>query len=96
MNLNPTTLWDRLKLKRDYQETFGTPHGERVLAHILKVSGATAPKFTSDPEMLRWNEAQRHFALSIFRQVHSSMDKLPDYLTEELKRIESEQTEQKQ
>ena len=96
MNLNPATLWDRIKLKRDYQETFGTPHGKRVLAHILKVSGATAPKFTSNSEMLRWHEAQRHLALSIFRQVHSSLDKLPDLLAEELKRIESEQTDQTQ
>lgn len=80
----------RIKLRRDYKETFETPHGKRVLAHLLKVSGATAPRFTADADQLRWNEAQRHFALSIFRQVHSSMDTLPDYITEELKKSESE------
>lgn len=91
IEFNPAVLLDRTKLKRDYQETFGTPHGKRVLAHILRVSGATAPKFTADSDQLRWNEAQRHFALSIFRQVHTSMDNLPDYITEELKRAEQEQ-----
>lgn len=87
---NPLALLDRIKLKRDYAEAFGTPHGKRVLAHILRVSGATAPRFATDSDQLRWNEAQRHLALSIFRQVHSSMDLLPDYITDELKRSEEQ------
>ena len=83
-------LFVRAQLKRDYKETFESPHGKRVLQHILRVSGATAPRFTSDADTLRWNEAQRHLALSIFRQVHSSLDQLPDYIAEELKRTEAE------
>jgi hypothetical protein len=85
-------LRERLALRRDYKETFGTPHGQRVLAHILRASGATAPKLTTDADQLRWNEAQRHFALSIFRQVHSSLDKLPDLIAEEITKQE-EQTQ---
>lgn len=88
-HLNPFLLLERIKLQRDYKETFGTPHGERVLKHILALSGATRPKFTTDADQLRWNEAQRHFALSIHRQVHASTDILPDYITEELKRTEN-------
>jgi hypothetical protein len=91
MTFDPAVLLERIRLKRDYQETFGTPHGERVLKHLLSISGATRPKFTTDADQLRWNEAQRHFALSIFRQVHASMDTLPDYITEELKRSENQQ-----
>ena len=90
--MSPFTLLDRLQLARDYKETFGTPHGQRVLAHILRISGATSMRFTSDPDQLRWNEAQRHFVLSIFKQVHSSLDKLPDYIQEELKRIDEQAT----
>lgn len=75
-------------LKRDYMETFETPHGKRVLKHLLKVSGVTQPRFSKDADEIRWNEAQRHFVLSIFNQVHGSMDKLPDYLTEQLKENE--------
>lgn len=89
MNLNPKVLLERIQIKRDYKETFGTPHGQRVLRHILSISGATRPKFTTDADQLRWNEAQRHFALSIFRQVASS-DDLPDCLTEELQRTEQQ------
>lgn len=88
MSLDPSQWLERLRLQRDYKETFGTPHGERVLKHIMQVSGATAPKFATDADTLRWNEAQRHFAFSIFRQVHASTDKVPDYITEELRRIE--------
>lgn len=89
-SINPLALLEAVRLRRDYKETFGSPHGERVLAHILRISGATVPRFTTDADQLRWNEAQRHFALSIFRQVHSSMDTLPDYITEELKRSEEQ------
>lgn len=83
---------ERIRLKRDYMETFGTPHGERVLRHILKTAGATQPRFSTDDRQLLWNEAQRHFAMSIFRQVQGSMDKMPDYLTEQLKQTEQETT----
>lgn len=82
MTLDPKILLSRLRLKRDYKETFETEHGRRVLAHILKVSGATHPKFTTDPQQLLWNEAQRHLALSIFKQVHSSEDRLINQLEE--------------
>ena len=82
-------FFKRRQLLRDYKETFNTPHGTRVLHHILEVSGATRPKFATDADQLRWNEAQRHFALSIFRQVHSSMDQLPDFITEEMQKTEN-------
>lgn len=78
----------RHQLVRDYKETFETAHGQRVLRHILEVSGATKPKFTTDADQLRWNEAQRHLALSIFRQVHTSLDKLPDFIAEEMQKTE--------
>lgn len=92
MNLDPRILLRRTALTRDYKETFGSPHGQRVLAHILRVSGVTAPKFSLEPNQLLWNEAQRHFALSIFRQVHSSLDKLPDHIEEELSNTENNTT----
>ncbi len=83
-------ILERIQLSRDYRETFESPHGKRVLLHLLKISGATAPRFTTDPQQLLWNEAQRHLALSIFRQARSSLD-LPEYLEEELKRTEEQQ-----
>jgi len=87
------TLTDHLQLSRDYREVFGTEHGKRVLNHILRVSGATSMRFTTEAERLIWNEAQRHLALSIFRRVHTSLDKLPDYIQEEIRRTEEEKKE---
>lgn len=79
-------------LKHAYMECFSTPSGKKVLAHLLKVSGATHPKLSADADQIRWNEAQRHFVLSIFNMVHGSLDKLPDYLVEQLKANEREST----
>lgn len=76
--------------KHAYMECFSTPAGKVVLEHLLKTSGATQPKLSMDADQIRWNEAQRHFALSIFKMVHGSLDKLPDYLVEQLRQTENE------
>lgn len=89
-------MWNPLKkveLKRDYVETFSTPHGQRVLAHILEVSGVTRPRFTSDNEMTRINEGERRLAHSIYRQVHSSMDELLKLLAEQVELSEEEKNQ---
>ena len=90
MDLENNRLLARIYRKREYMKVFGTPEGKRVLAHILSVSGVTHPRFHTDPMQTAHNEGQRHLAMSIFRQVHSSMDKLPDYITEEMQRLEKE------
>jgi hypothetical protein len=87
------TLLNRInearELKLAYKETFETPHGQKVLRHLLHVSGVTQARFSKDADEIRWNEAQRHFVMSIFNQVHGSMSKLPDYLAEEIKAKEA-------
>jgi hypothetical protein len=80
------TLFSRLQLKRDYAETFNTPHGRRVLADILRRSGVTAPKFESDPEKARLMEGHRHLAHSIYRMVHASDEPLLKLISEEQRR----------
>lgn len=91
--LTPRQIYERIQIQKDYRTLFSTPEGKRVLQHILRVSGVSRPKFTVDPNESLWNEAQRHLALSIFRQVHSS-DQLPEYLVEELNKQETEKQEQ--
>lgn len=76
-------LLKRFDLKRDYQETFSTPHGKRVLDDIMKVSGVTKSSFTTDGNELLVVEGQRRLALSIYKQVHSSMDPLINAMKEE-------------
>ncbi len=92
MSFNPKVLWERVQLKRDYIETFSTPHGQRVLADIMKRAGVTAPQFHADPAVTQFREGHRHLAFSIFRQVHSSLDRVLETTTEEIKRQETEQT----
>ncbi len=86
-------LLRRRQLARDYIETFSTDHGKRVLADILNRAGVTRPQFHSDPGVTQFNEGHRHLAFSIFRQVHSSLDQLPDFIAEETKRLIQEQHE---
>lgn len=81
---------ERLQLKRDYKETFGTEHGKRVLAHILKVAGLTRPRFDTNIEQTRINEGERRLAMSIYRFVHSSEDELLNQLAEEITKKEKE------
>lgn len=80
------TLFSRLQLKRDYAETFNTPHGRRVLADILRRSGVTSPKFEADPEKARLMEGHRHLAHSIYRMVHASDEPLLKLISEEQRR----------
>jgi hypothetical protein len=80
------TLLERLRLKRDYAETFGTPHGRRVLADILRRSGVTFPRFEADQEKARLMEGHRHLAHSIYRMVHSSDEPLLKLISEEQRR----------
>ncbi len=87
-------LQARLTLKRDYIETFSTPHGQRVLADILAQAGVTRPRFNADPAITQFYEGHRHLAMSIFRQVHTSVDTLTGLLQEETKRTDEQNTQQ--
>lgn len=81
MIINPI---ERIELKRAYMDTFGTPQGQKVLAHILKVAGVTSPRFTTDNEQTRINEGERRLAMSIFKHVHGSMDGLLKQIQEQV------------
>jgi hypothetical protein len=95
--INPLKrLQARIELKRDYMETFSTEHGKRVLADILAQAGVTRPRFDADPGVTQFWEGHRHLAMSIYRQVHSSMDALTDLLSEEQKRTDDNHKEHAQ
>lgn len=69
-------LLGKVDRKRDYEETFSTPHGKRVLEDIMAAAGIFRPAFTTDKDELLVIEGQKRLALSIYKQVHSSMDPL--------------------
>jgi hypothetical protein len=92
--MNPLKYFQRRKsIKDDYVETFSTPHGQRVLNHILRQAGVTDPRFHSDPATTQFYEGHRHLAMSIFRQVHSSPEHLTGLISGEIKRREIENKE---
>lgn len=80
----------KLTLKRDYKETFETPHGQRVLSHILRAAGVTRPISSSDIQQTWINEGARRLAMSIFDTVSTSETALLQQMKEELEKQETE------
>lgn len=91
-------LREKLDLKRAYMDVFSgassADQGQQVLRDILSRAGVTRPNFTSDPNLMQHNEGMRRLAMSIFRQVYTSMDQLPALLVEEMQKLEQEKKEQ--
>lgn len=59
---------DMLHRHEDYKSTFDTPHGERVLRHLMRVSGVTGSSFVAgDPHATAFKEGQRHIVMSILK-----------------------------
>jgi hypothetical protein len=72
-----SNLRDRVLLHGSYQNVFGTPEGEQVLAHIAKVGFLTRSTFVAgDPEQTMLNEGSRRLALSILRFVRKDHGEL--------------------
>lgn len=72
--------WNRQRaLRKDYRDTFNTPHGRRVLADLADHCCMMRPSFTpGDPHMTDFSEGARSVALRIFEK----LDKDEEYLRE--------------
>jgi hypothetical protein len=55
----------KLQTKTDYEITFGTAEGKRVLDDILKNTHVLEPTFSADPYITAFNEGARNEALRI-------------------------------
>ena len=72
---------DRFSSIQDIQMTFGTPHGERVLARLKKLAGYDAAKVPIgndghlDVHELVRNEGQRSVVVHIVRQMNIDLSK---------------------
>lgn len=61
----------------NYQAVFGSPQGQQVLAHLIKVSGVTSSNFVAgDPTATAFKEGQRHLVLSILKCVNRDTQEL--------------------
>lgn len=71
------SLRKRINLAESYQSVFGTPDGQRVLAHIMRVAHCHESNFVQgDPHGTSFREGQRHLALSIARMVNRDTTEL--------------------
>lgn len=68
----------RSKLHRDYDLTFNTPHGRRVLHHLMRTGKVVTPVADPDPNQSLRNEGMQHLVLSILR----FLKKRPDQIAE--------------
>lgn len=61
----------------DFQTTFDTPQGRRVLAYLMRVSGATSSNFVAgDPHATAFKEGQRHIVMTILKAVNRDTSEL--------------------
>lgn len=66
----------------DYQATFDTVYGKRVLRHLMKVHGMMNASFISDPLALAYNEGGRNAVVQILNKCRVDVKKLEDEIRE--------------
>lgn len=73
---------DRLRLRGLYRKVFDTPEGREVLGHLLKESGITRPRLTTDTNELLVQTGRQQIVYSIVREVHGGDELLLNQLEE--------------
>lgn len=67
----------------DYQRTFSTPHGKRVLRRMMKESGMLSPNFVEgDPYGTAFNEGKRAAVIEILQRTKVDLRDLEKRLKE--------------
>jgi hypothetical protein len=64
----------RRALLDDYRLTFATPHGQRVLADIMRRARVMDTTFHPDPYVAACQEGQRRAALEIVQAINADPD----------------------
>lgn len=66
-------LRKRRDLAKDYELTFNTPHGMRVLSHLFREAGITVPRMTTDHEEMLVDKGMQRIVWSIHRTANSAI-----------------------
>lgn len=56
--------------KRDFEITFRSEHGERVLNYLIRSNHILEPTFSTDPIQSAFNEGRRNTVLEIMSILH--------------------------
>lgn len=76
---------DKLNLKASYEKVFCNGDGERVLRHLLKVSGLISPEIITDTNLLLVRQGQQHIVLTILKTINKDNSELIEQITESMK-----------
>ena len=69
---------------QDYQKTFSTVHGKKVLQDLMMRSGMRSCNFVpSDPYSTAFNEGNRQIVLYVLQKLNIDIKKLEEMLTKE-------------
>lgn len=72
-----------LAVMADYQRTFATPHGKRVLRRMMKECGMMEPSYVAlDPQGTAFNEGKRAAVLEICNRLKMDLRAIEHQLTE--------------
>lgn len=71
-------LANRLRLRRDYEQTFSSPHGRRVFADIMRNCRVTGDLMVpGDPHMSSYMLGLRAAGIDIFKKAKTKIQDLP-------------------
>lgn len=72
----------RLATLADYQRTFTTAHGKRVLRRMMKECGMMEPSYVpGDPQGTAFNEGRRSAVLDVCNRLKLDLKKIEHQLT---------------
>lgn len=69
--------------KNDYESTFNSPHGKRVLHDLMRRSHMTGSTFSKDPHEMALKEGERNLMLYILHNLNIREDELERLIEEE-------------
>lgn len=70
----------------DYQSTFDTPHGKRVLRHLMKVHGFMQTSYVEkDAYAMAFNEGARNVVIHILKKLRVDVRKLEAEILKDIK-----------
>jgi hypothetical protein len=70
-------LGELISRHEDFQATFETPQGKRVLKYLMQKSGVVGNNFVAgDPHATSFKEGQRHIVMTILRGVNKDTTEL--------------------
>lgn len=74
----------------DYQQTFNTESGRRVLRHLMKMHGMMQTSFVEDPYATAFNEGGRNVVIQIFHKLRKNPKELEEEILDQDTRGESD------